>query len=74
MLDLIVMMFSALLVGLRGQAAMQAEIIALRHQLTVLQRNPETKAVSAQSWRSMPVGLAVPDVVRLAFGSPNRQA
>jgi len=28
------MMLNSLLIGLRGQAAMQAEIIALRHQLT----------------------------------------
>jgi len=32
------MMLNSLLIGLRGQAAMQAEIIALRHQLTVFQR------------------------------------
>jgi hypothetical protein len=32
------MMLSSLLTGLRGEAALQAENIALRHQLTVLQR------------------------------------
>jgi hypothetical protein len=32
------MMLNSLLVGLRGQAAVQAEIIALRHQLTVRTR------------------------------------
>jgi len=32
------MMLSSLLAGLRTQAAMQAEILALRHQLIVLQR------------------------------------
>jgi hypothetical protein len=31
------MLFNSLLIGLRGQLAMQTEIIALRHQLTVLQ-------------------------------------
>jgi putative transposase len=36
---------NSLLSGLRGQAAMQAEIIALRHQLTVLQRNPRPKRI-----------------------------
>ena len=36
--NLIVMMLSSLLAGLRTQAAMQAEILALRHQLIVLQR------------------------------------
>src|SRR2546422_1085342 len=43
MLDLILMMLSSLLTGLRGQAALQAENIALRHQLTVLQRTHQTK-------------------------------
>ena len=38
MFDLLLMFLNALLVGLRGQAALQAEIIALRHQLTVMQR------------------------------------
>jgi putative transposase len=37
------MLFNSLLIGLRGQAALQAEIIALRHQLTVLQRNQKQK-------------------------------
>jgi len=37
------MMLNSLLVGLRGQAAMQAEIIALRHQLTVLQRSQKSR-------------------------------
>jgi hypothetical protein len=39
MLDLILMLLNSLLVGFRSRVAMQAEIIALRHQLTVLQRN-----------------------------------
>src|SRR5262252_443840 len=38
MLDLILITLSSLLSGLRGQAALQAENIALRHQVTVLQR------------------------------------
>src|SRR4029453_9634392 len=37
------MMINSLLIGLRGQAAMQAEIIALRHQLTVFQRTQKPK-------------------------------
>jgi putative transposase len=36
-------MLNSLLVRLRGQAAMQAEIIALRHQLTVLQRSQKSR-------------------------------
>jgi putative transposase len=36
-------MLSSLLTGLRGQAALQAENIALRHQLTVLLRTQEPK-------------------------------
>src|SRR5262245_388288 len=37
------MMFRSLLTGFRQQARLQAEIIALRHQLTVLQRTPYPK-------------------------------
>src|SRR5436853_7258750 len=37
------MMFRSVLGGFRQQAALQAEIIALRHQLTVLQRAPYPK-------------------------------
>ena len=36
-------MLNTLLTGLRGQAAMQAEIIALRHQLAVMQRTQKPK-------------------------------
>jgi hypothetical protein len=38
MANLILMLLRSLLTGLRNQAVMQAEIIALRHQLIVLQR------------------------------------
>ena len=37
------MLFNSLLVSLRTRAAMQAEIIALRHQLSVLQRTRQPK-------------------------------
>ena len=36
-------LLNSLLAGFRNRTAMQAEIIALRHQLTVLQRNGEQK-------------------------------
>jgi hypothetical protein len=36
--DVIIMMLRSLLTGVRSQAVMQAEIMALRHQLIVLQR------------------------------------
>src|SRR5215813_2284363 len=39
------MMLNSVLIGLRGQAAMQAEIIALRHQLTVLQRSHKPRRI-----------------------------
>ncbi|HMF00656.1 MAG TPA: hypothetical protein VKK06_12285, partial [Terriglobia bacterium] len=42
-LNLILMMLNSLLVGLRSQAAMQAEIIALRHQVIVLQRSQKSR-------------------------------
>ena len=37
------MSLDSLLIGCRSRAAMQAEIIALRHQLTVLQRTQKQK-------------------------------
>src|SRR5215831_5222921 len=43
MLDLIFVLFSALFRSFCNQAAIQAEIIALRHQLVVLQRTQQTK-------------------------------
>jgi putative transposase len=43
MLDMIFMFLNSLLVGFRSQAALQAEIIALRHQLIVLRRTQKPK-------------------------------
>ena len=73
MLDLILMTLSSLLSGLRGQAALQAENIALRHQLTVLQRT-HYKATSPQTRRPMSVGLVVAVVVGMAFCPNHRHA
>jgi hypothetical protein len=39
------MLFNSLLIRLRGQVAMQGEIIALRHQLTVFQRTQKPKRI-----------------------------
>jgi hypothetical protein len=39
------MLFKSLLTGLRSQAVIQAEIIALRHQLTVFQRTQKPKRI-----------------------------
>jgi putative transposase len=38
MFDVVLMFLNSLLVGFRSRAALLAEIVALRHQLTVLQR------------------------------------
>src|SRR5262245_37830601 len=43
MFDLILMFLNSLLIGIRSRAAMQVEIIALRHQLIVLQRTQKPK-------------------------------
>src|SRR5215475_9239779 len=43
MANVILMLLRSLLTDFRNQAAMQAEIIALRHQLIVLQRTQKTK-------------------------------
>src|SRR5215475_3317024 len=42
MANLIIMVFRSLLTCVQSQAVMQAEIIALRHQLIVLQRTQKT--------------------------------
>ncbi len=42
--QLILMLLRSLLTGLRGRVVLQAEIIALRHQLTVLQRTQNQSA------------------------------
>ena len=67
------MLLNSLLMGLRSQAVLQAEIIALRHQLTVLQRNQPKRLVLNRGDRCL-LGLAVTNVVRLAFRSDHRQA
>jgi hypothetical protein len=46
MLDLILMLFNSLLMGLRARAVMQAEIIALRHKLAVLRRTQKSKRLA----------------------------
>ena len=71
-MDLILLTLGSLLTGLRGQAALQAENIALRHQLTVLQRAQTTKATNPQTTGLMSVGLVVALVVGMAF-SPRRK-
>src|SRR5215472_1545219 len=72
MLDLIFITLSSLLSGLRGQAALQAENIALRHQVTVL--NEPRQATSPQTRRPLSVGLVVAAVVGMAFCPDHRHA
>jgi hypothetical protein len=59
-------MFNSLLTELRGQAAMQAEIIALRHQLTVLQRSRSRMRHSNIS--IVACGFGYPDSGRVGVG------
>jgi hypothetical protein len=47
------MLLNSLLMGLRSQAVMQAEIIALRHQLNVLQRNQPKRLVLSRGDRCL---------------------
>ena len=58
MLDLILITLISLLSGLRGQAALQAENIALRHQLTVLQRTQTKRPVLKAGDRCLWVWLS----------------
>ena len=52
----------------RARAALQAEILALRHQLLVLQRSNYGHKLRLGWAESSPVGLALTVVQRLAFG------
>jgi hypothetical protein len=65
------MIVNSILVGLRGQAAVQAEVIALRHQLSVVQRTQAASA-RAESDRPLPLGLAIMIVVGMAFRADHR--
>jgi len=58
MLDLILITLSSLLSGLRGQAALQTENIALRHQVTVLQRTHTKRPVLKPGDRCLWVWLS----------------
>ena len=53
------MLLSSLLMGLRSQAVMQAEIIALRNQLTVLKRNQPKRLVLNRADRCLWVWLSL---------------
>jgi hypothetical protein len=66
MLIIFWVLFSSLRNSLLSRAALQAEILALRHQLPVLQRStPGRRPLSAGG--SHLLGLAVSPVARLAF-------
>ena len=58
---------------LRSRAPLQAENIALRHQITVLQRNRKRLRLNSGD-RFFLLGLAVPPLDRLAVGTGNRQS
>ena len=58
MLDLILITLCSLLSGLRGQAALQAENIALRHQVTVLQRTHTKRPILKPGDRCLWVWLS----------------
>src|SRR5262245_51433287 len=61
------MMFNSLLSGLRTQAAMQLDIIALCHQLTVMHRGEKKRLILRRADRFLWVWLFT-TVVRLAPG------
>src|SRR4029434_11008715 len=69
----VVAFIHALRVSFRSRAVLQAEIIALRHQLHVLQRSRPQTAASGMC-RPCLVGLAVAHLVRLAYGDRARKA
>jgi len=72
------MLFSSVLTGLRTRTVMQAEIIALRHQLTVFQRNQKPKRLVLKRgdrflWVGCP-GCSRVGVPRSSWSSQRRKA
>jgi len=49
--------------GFRTRAAIQAEILALRHQLLVLQRSARAHKVPSDSLRQISLGLALATLI-----------
>ena len=66
-----VALFALVTSSFRSRVALQAEILALRHQLAVFQKNC-TAAFAPPALRPAFVGLAVTMVVRLAPESTHR--
>ncbi|PYT72375.1 MAG: hypothetical protein DMG39_10145 [Acidobacteria bacterium] len=65
MLTIILSLFSSARRAFQTRAALQAEILALRHQLLVLQSWP---SAALESRGSMPMGMARTILERLAIG------
>jgi hypothetical protein len=66
MLTILRLLFSSLWISLRCRAALQAEILALRHQLLVLQRSAQGRrvrfhAIDRVFWASMISSKAATD-------------
>ena len=57
----------------RSRAVLELEDLALRHQIGVLQRSAR-KTLQVDPSGPPVLGLAVPSLARLAFGSGDRQA
>src|SRR5688572_19554644 len=72
MRSVIVSLLLTLRVTLRDRAAMQLEILALRHQLHVINRS-RPAAPAAHACRQNAVGLAVQTLERMADSSRHRQ-
>jgi hypothetical protein len=65
------LLLSIIRIWLGTRAELQLEILALRHQLTVLQRQAE-QAAAAHFLRPDTLGLALPSVAQLP-GRPRRR-
>jgi hypothetical protein len=73
MMSLLVLLLLTLRTWARSRAALQLEVLALRHQLQVLQRHA-TPAVAGREDRPLALGGALAHLGWMANGARHRQA
>jgi len=73
MLPVLVSFLTMLRDSLRSRVALQAETVALRHQLLILQLQEAETAAAIVGRRSSPLGLALPYSAGMESGSAHRK-
>jgi hypothetical protein len=73
MMSVLVSLLKTLRLSARSRAALQLEVLALRHQLQVLQRS-RPRAVAAREDGPLALGPTLKHLDRMANGARDRQA